>query len=69
MGITTDQNTHALTFDMNFDFRTAGLPMVMIDDSIPCIGGIDMNDSVEVQASGLDENFQVITCFVEIIMV
>ena len=21
MGITTDQNTHALTFDMNFDFR------------------------------------------------
>ena len=29
----------------------------MIDDSIPCIGGIDMNDSAEVQASGLDGNF------------
>ncbi len=57
MGITTDQNTHALTFDMNFDFRTAGLPLVMIDDSIPCIGGIDMNDTAMVQAAGLDGNF------------
>ena len=42
MGITTDQNTHALTFDMNFDFRTAGLPLVMIDGDIPAIGAIDM---------------------------
>ena len=57
MGITTDQNTHALTFDMNFDFRTAGLPLVLIDDSIPCVGAIDMNDTAMVQASGLDGNF------------
>ena len=57
MGITTDQNTHALTFDMNFDFRTAGLPLVMIDDSIPCIGAIDLNDTAMMQQAGLDANF------------
>ena len=54
MGITTDQNTHALTFDMNFDFRTAGLPLVMIDGDIPAIGAIDMNDSAMMYQSGLD---------------
>ena len=57
MGITTDQNTHALTFDMNFDFRTAGLPLVMIDDTIPCIGAIDLNDTAMMQQAGLDANF------------
>ena len=56
MGITTDQNTHALTFDMNFDFRTSGLPLVLIDgDSLlPAIGAIDMNDSAMMYQSGLD---------------
>jgi hypothetical protein len=57
MGITTDQNTHALTFDMNFDFRTAGLPLVMIDGDIPAIGAIDTGDSLMMQQSGLDQNF------------
>ena len=57
MGITTDQNTHALTFDMNFDFRTAGLPLVMIDGYIPAIGAIDTGDSLMMQQSGLDQNF------------
>ena len=56
MGITTDQNTHALTFDMNFDFRTSGLPLVLIDgdSSLPAIGAIDMNDSAMMYQSGLD---------------
>ena len=56
MGITTDQNTHALTFDMNFDFRTAGLPLVLIDgdSSLPAIGAIDLNDSSMMYQSGLD---------------
>lgn len=56
MGITTDQNTHALTFDMNFDFRTAGLPLVLIDgdSSLPAIGAIDLNDSTMMYQSGLD---------------
>ena len=56
MGITTDQNTHALTFDMNFDFRTAGLPLVLIDgdSSLPAIGAIDLNDSAIMYQSGLD---------------
>ena len=56
MGITTDQNTHALTFDMNFDFRTAGLPLVLIDgdSSLPAIGAIDLNDSAMMYQSGLD---------------
>jgi hypothetical protein len=54
MGITTDQNTHALTFDMNFDFRTAGLPKMWIDDTVPCIGAIDTDDDVMMQEAGLD---------------
>ena len=56
MGITTDQNTHALTFDMNFDFRTAGLPLVLIDgdSSLPALGAIDLNDSAMMYQSGLD---------------
>ena len=57
MGITTDQNTHALTFDMSFDFRTAGLPLVMVDGDIPTIGAIDTGDSLQMQQSGLDENY------------
>ena len=54
MGITTDQNTHALTFDMNFDFRTAGLPMVMIDGDIPSIGAINTDSSLMMEQAGLD---------------
>ena len=57
MGITTDQNTHALTFDMSFDFRTAGLPLVMVDGDIPTIGAIDTEDSLQMQQSGLDQNY------------
>ena len=55
MGITTDQNTHALKFDMNFDFRTSGLPVLIDgDSSLPAIGAIDMNDSAMMYQSGLD---------------
>ena len=41
MGITTDANTHALTFDMNFDVRTSGLPVVNLGDGFSAIGAID----------------------------
>mgnify|MGYP001339581709 CR=1 FL=1 len=53
MGITTNANTHALTFDMNFDFLSSGLPMVMIDDSIPSVGAIDLEDEAMMQQAGL----------------
>ena len=51
MGIETDQNTHALKFDMAFDFRTSGLPQVMVDGDIPAIGGLNTNDSLMMQQS------------------
>ena len=38
---------------MNFDFRTAGLPLVMIDGDIPAIGAIDMK-ILQMYQSGLD---------------
>ncbi|MBM78421.1 MAG: hypothetical protein CL846_08055 [Crocinitomicaceae bacterium] len=56
MGITTDQNTHALTFDMNFEFQSAGLPLVIFDDSINAIGAIDTTQSMMTQAGFTDGN-------------
>jgi hypothetical protein len=44
MGIYTDPNTHALTFDMNFDFRTSGFPVVPIGDDLLGIGAIDSSN-------------------------
>ena len=41
MGITTDANTHALGFDMNFDIRTSGLPVINLGDGFRTIGAID----------------------------
>ena len=57
MGIETDQNTHALKFDMAFDFRTSGLPQVMVDGDIPAIGGLNTNDSLAMQQSGFSEGY------------
>ena len=48
------KHTHALTFDMNFDFRTAGLPKIWIDDTVPCIGAIDTADAQMMKEAGLD---------------
>lgn len=55
MGITTDQNTHALTFDMNFEFQSAGLPLVVFDDSINAIGAIDTADNDMMTQAGFTE--------------
>ena len=57
MGIETDQNSHALKFDMAFDFRTSGLPQVMIDGDIPAIGGLDTKDSSAMQQSGFSPGY------------
>lgn len=57
MGIETDQNTHALKFDMAFDFRTSGLPQVMVDGDIPAIGGLNTNDSLIMQQSGFSDGY------------
>ena len=57
MGIETDQNTHALKFDMAFDFRTSGLPQVMVDGDIPVIGGLNTNDSISMQQSGFSPGY------------
>ena len=57
MGIETDQNTHALKFDMAFDFRTSGLPQVMVGGDIPAIGGLNTNDSIAIQQSGFSEGY------------
>ena len=57
MGIETDQNSHALKFDMAFDFRTSGLPQVMIDGDIPVIGGLDTKDSSAMQQSGFSPGY------------
>ena len=57
MGIETDQNTHALKFDMAFDFRTSGLPQVMLDGDIPVIGGLNTNDSIAMQQSGFSDGY------------
>ena len=57
MGLTTDQNTHALTFDMNFDLRSSGLPLVMIgNDSLgrkKALGAIDTDDDEMMAEAGL----------------
>jgi hypothetical protein len=57
MGIETDQNSHALKFDMAFDFRTSGLPQVMIDGDIPAIGGLNTKDSSVMQQSGFSPGY------------
>jgi hypothetical protein len=58
MGITTDANTHALTFDMNFDVRTSGLPVVAIGDSLLGIGAIDeSNQDLAGFSSGNINNY------------
>tara|TARA_B110000027_G_scaffold69757_1_gene74591 strand:+ start:374 stop:2152 length:1779 start_codon:yes stop_codon:yes gene_type:complete len=57
MGIETDQNTHALKFDMAFDFRTSGLPQIMVDGDIPVIGGLNTNDSIAMQQSGFSPGY------------
>ena len=53
MGITTDQNTHALTFDMNFEFQSAGLPLVVFDDTSNAIGAINTDDDDMMMQAGL----------------
>ena len=53
MGITTDQNTHALTFDMNFEFQSAGLPLVVFDDTSNAIGAINTDDEDMMMQAGL----------------
>ena len=58
MGIRTDENTHALKFDMAFNFRTSGLPQVLLDDgNIPVIGGLNTNDSSVMQESGFSPGY------------
>lgn len=57
MGIHTDQQTHALTFDMTFEFRTSGLPLLMIDDSTKGIGAIDMSSNEINQEAGFEQGF------------
>ena len=57
MGIETDQNSHALKFDMAFDFRTSGLPKIMIDGDIPAIGGLNTKDSSIMQESGFSPGY------------
>ena len=52
MGLTTDQNTHALTFDMNFDLRSSGLPLLMINDTTKSIGAIDTDDDDMMAQAG-----------------
>jgi hypothetical protein len=56
MGLTTDQNTHALTFDMNFDLRSSGLPLAMIgNDSLgrkKALGAIDTDDADMMAQAG-----------------
>ncbi|MDG2343404.1 MAG: DUF5723 family protein [Flavobacteriales bacterium] len=53
MGVTTDQNTHALTFDMNFEFQSAGLPLVVFDDTSNAIGAINTDDDDMMTQAGL----------------
>jgi len=57
MGMHTDQQTHALAFDMNFEFRTSGLPLLMIDDSTEGIGAIDVSNSEMNQDAGFEQGF------------
>jgi hypothetical protein len=57
MGIETNQNTHGLKFDMAFDFRTSGLPQIMVDGDIPAIGGLNTNDPAMMQQSGFSEGY------------
>ena len=38
---------------MNLDFKTAGLPLVMIDDSVPCIGALYTDSTEMMQQAGL----------------
>ena len=56
MGLTTDQNTHALTFDMNFDLRSSGLPLAMIDNTSlgrkKALGGIDIDEDDMMAQAG-----------------
>lgn len=55
MGITTDQNTHALSFDMNFEFQSAGLPLVLFDDTSSAIGAIDTSDNDMMTQAGFTD--------------
>jgi hypothetical protein len=55
MGITTDQNTHALSFDMNFEFQSAGLPLVLFDDTSNAIGAINTSDDDMMTQAGFSD--------------
>jgi hypothetical protein len=58
MGITTDANTHALTFDMNFDIRTSGFPVVNLGEGFNAIGAIDStNEDLAGLTSGNINNY------------
>jgi hypothetical protein len=54
MGMTTNQNTHALTFDMSFDLKTSGIPGGALDDGTRILGAIDIDDSLMLTQAGLD---------------
>ena len=58
MGITTDANTHALTFDMNFDIRTSGFQVVNLGEGFNAIGAIDStNEDLAGLTSGNINNY------------
>ena len=50
---------------MAFDFRTSGLPQVMVDGDIPAIGGLNTNDSLAMQQSGFSEDTLIIIYLTE----
>ena len=54
MGIETNANTHALDFDVSLDFRSSGIPMVMLG-SDTAIGGLNTDDSDEMERAGFAE--------------
>jgi hypothetical protein len=54
MGIETNANTHALDFDVSLDFRSSGIPMVMLG-SDTAIGGLNTDDSDEMERAGFTE--------------